>query len=132
MSEIRRRNPFSGKVRNIFGDGVFDGGSAVLDIGDRFEVTDVDEESETLGFVVVDERPAMTAAYRVNGRNAAVYRPGGGSYAVSTTAFARLIGDPVFRVLAGLLAILAAAAQIHVSIAELLSGAAARPEDANR
>ena len=109
--------------RNVLGGGVFDGGSVALDIGDRFEVTDVDEKSETRGFVVADERPAMTVAYRVIGSNAVVYRPGGGHYAVSTSVFARFIGDPLFRLLAALFAFAAAGTQAYVSILQILGGA---------
>ena len=104
--------------RTIFGAGVFEGGAVELDAGDLFEVTEVDSESQTLGFVLVDERPAMTAAYRVVGSNATVYRPGGGSYGVTTSIFARFLGDPVFRVLAGFLVISSATAQLIISLME--------------
>lgn len=111
--------------RNIVGEGVYDGGRVTLEVGDRFEVTEINNKSETLGFVVVNERPGLTAAYRVNGSNATVYRPGGGSYAVATTAFSRLTHDPLFRILAWLFAIAAASAQVLASIAQLIDGASA-------
>ena len=104
--------------RTIFGAGAFEGGTVDLDAGDLFKVTEVDSDSQTRGFVLVDERPAMTAAYRVVGSNAKVSRPGGGSYDVTTSIFARFLGDPLFRVLAGFLVISSAASQLLISIME--------------
>lgn len=105
--------------RNVFGGGVFNSGSVALAAGDRLEMTEIDEGSSTRGFVTIDERPAMTAAYRVVGSEARVYRPGGGDYSISSSILARFSGDPIFRLLAGILVIASAGAQLLMSAIEL-------------
>jgi uncharacterized protein YjbI with pentapeptide repeats len=102
----------SGKVtmigRSIFwglNDKIFEAGSVNLDMGDQFFVDT--PQSEAFGFAVVNERPAMTAAYRVVGRRAHVVRPGPNAsssskvagYPVSISFLDRLLHDPIFQVL---------------------------------
>jgi hypothetical protein len=99
----------SGRVamlgRSAFRKDVFEAGNVTLDAGDRFEVQRPDADVPTLGFVVVDERPAFTAAVRIAGRAAAITRPGGSVRTVSASLLGRLFGDEIFRATSALLAL---------------------------
>ena len=78
---------------------VFNAGSISLDAGDQFRV--VGAETPAYGFVVVDERPGMIAAYRVQGRQGVVSRPGPtvSGYSVSVSFLERILNDRLFRAL---------------------------------
>ncbi|MEO5358325.1 MAG: formylglycine-generating enzyme family protein [Nitrospirae bacterium YQR-1] len=84
----------SGKVtmlgKTILSD-VFNVGENTLDAGDQIKVED--EESLSYGFVLLDERAAMTASYRAIGKQAKITRPGGHNYSISTTIYNRLMKD---------------------------------------
>jgi hypothetical protein len=84
--------------RSVFRENIFEAGAFALAAGDQFKV-----EGPTLGFVVADERPALTAAYRVVSDVGTVIRPGGGEYPVSASILGRLLADDWFRALAGAL-----------------------------
>jgi len=88
--------------RSIFREDIFEAGAITLEAGDQFDVA-----GQTLGFVVADERPALTAAYRVIARTGTVIRPGGGTYTVSASLLGRLFSDDLFRALSALLALAA-------------------------
>jgi hypothetical protein len=51
-----------------------------------------------------DERPALTVAYRVEGYEATITRPGGGSYVVKPSTYERIVNDQFFRYVSGVLA----------------------------
>ena len=95
----------SGQVRmlgrSILGDDVFEAGRAELDAGDHFTVEDPEDES--LGFVVADQRPGLTAAYRSVGTRGRVTRPGGGNYPLQVSFFQQLRNDHPFRIAASVL-----------------------------
>ncbi len=91
----------SGKVtmleRSLFEGNIFEADSVVLDAGAMFKVDD--PASPALGFIVADERPAFTAAYRVVGNKASVTRAGGGVYPLSVSFLKRLLYDHFFQAL---------------------------------
>lgn len=80
-----------------FSDEVYEAGSVDLDLGDTF-IVDA-PASEAVGFAVINERPALSAAYRVNGRRAQIIRPGpaASGYPVSISFLDRLLNDRFFR-----------------------------------
>lgn len=101
----------SGRVtmlRNaMLGKTVFEAGAIELDLGDQFDVTKPDPLSPTFGFLVVDERPGIAAAYRSVGEGATVTRPGGVTYEVSLSLLRRIVYEPYVQgiaVIAGALA----------------------------
>jgi len=85
---LLERTPFLARLAS---GTVFEAGSVTLDAGDQFTVEGV--ESPAFGFIVVDERPALAAAYRVVGRSGRVERPGGQAYSVRVNLRARLVHD---------------------------------------
>jgi hypothetical protein len=93
--------------RSVFGNNIFESGRIVLSVGDLFLVSDPDPRAATLGFVLADERPALTAAYRIVGTRGSVVRPGGGTYDVSASLLGRLFHDDLFRATSAVLAVLA-------------------------
>lgn len=100
----------SGKVSLIGRSAVrgdpFQAGAVELDAGDAVRVSD--PEGAAVGFVVADERPALTAAYYVRGRTMQVTRPGGGTYPISASGFQSLTHDRLSQVVSGVFALLAA------------------------
>jgi hypothetical protein len=116
----------SGKVsmlgRSVFRSNAFEAGSVELNLGDRFHVTDIDPDSTTLGFVLADQAPGLTAAYRIVGSAGSVTRPGGGMYTVTTSVYQRFLSDTVFRVLAGILITIAAIAQLGSFVIDAWNG----------
>lgn len=76
---------------SIFSRNVFEAGSVELHAGDQFKIDDA--ASPALGFVVADERPALTAAYQVAARKASII--GGTLYPVSLLN--RILNDHLFQ-----------------------------------
>ena len=113
--ETETTNPVlrSGKVtmlgRALLGGRVFNAGTVELDTGDQIEVQE--PAAAALGFVLADERPGLTAAYRAVGRRAEVSRPGGGLYNISISLLTRIVREPLVQgasiLLGGLLSIVA-------------------------
>ena len=116
----------SGKVsmlgRSVFRSTAFEAGSAELNLGDRFHVTDIAPESTSLGFVLADQDAGLTAVYRIVGSAGSVTRPGGGMYTVTTSVFQRFLSDTLFRVLAGILIVSATFAQLGSFVIETKLG----------
>ena len=89
----------------LYGGDVFEAGRVELNVGDQFFVDE--PQSSAHGFVLADERPALTAAYRIVGRKGRVVRPGpGGSspearmgYPVSVSLLDRVLHDRLFQAL---------------------------------
>ncbi|MBB4635894.1 hypothetical protein [Longimicrobium terrae] len=84
-------------VRSLWGNGVVMAGSRELGIGD--EVTIDRPLSPELGLVRVDERPAMSVAYRADARSVRVGRPGGSDYRIRMYAVERVLADPMLQAL---------------------------------
>jgi hypothetical protein len=102
-SAVLRDGAVSVLVPSVFSGAYFEAHRITLGAGDGFRVSGTSIASGTEGFVLADERPALTAAYRVSGRRATVVRPGGGSYDVRVSEYQRIIHDEFFRVVMGLL-----------------------------
>jgi hypothetical protein len=100
----------SGKVtligRSIFGSDRFEAGSVELDAGDVIEV--VDPDGPARGFVLVDERPALTVAFQAQGRRMTITRPGGGTYPLSASVLQRIVRDRLSQAVSLLVAVLVA------------------------
>jgi uncharacterized protein YjbI with pentapeptide repeats len=98
----------SGKVtmleHSLFSDNVFIASSVDLSAGDTFKVHEM--KSPSMGFIVVDERPCLTAAYRVIGNKAIITRPGGGEYPLSVSFLKMLLYDNLFQGVSTLFGIL--------------------------
>jgi hypothetical protein len=95
-------------VHKVIGGERFEARQETLRAGDLFLV---EHDVETAGFVVIDERPALTAAYRISGKKAFIQRPGGGDrIPLAATLFQRLLNDDVFQVVAWVLACISALA----------------------
>lgn len=110
---------------------VFEAGSVALDAGDQFRVEDA--ETEAYGFVVVDERPGLTAAYRVQGRRGIVSRPGPttSGYSVSVSFVDRILHDRLFQAFSMAFAALIALITLVTFVMDWLSfRQAARPAPA--
>ncbi|MEZ5320102.1 MAG: hypothetical protein R2752_22060 [Vicinamibacterales bacterium] len=116
--------------RTAFGNNIFEARRVELSAGDQFQVAEPDPDAPTLGFILADERPALTAAYRVVGRRGTVVRPGGGSYTISASALGRLFGDDLFRAISAVLAVLgtfATIAAVIVALAQMAQAPAPPP-----
>lgn len=107
-SAILRDGIVSVLVPSVFSGAYFEAQRISLGAGDGFRVSGTSTASGTEGFVLADERPALTAAYRVSGRRATVLRPGGGSYDVRVSEYQRIIHDEFFRLVMGLLGFIGA------------------------
>lgn len=89
--------------------GLFEAGTVELEAGDQFHAKGA--ETESYGFAVVDERPGLTAAYRVQGRRGIVSRPGpsASGYSISVSLMDRILNDRLFQAVslasAGILAV---------------------------
>lgn len=81
--------------RSVFSERVFEAGSVGLRAGDQFRV-DM-QESPSLGFVLADDEPGLTAAYRSVAQQGLVVRPGGGEFLISVPWLDQLLNDPLFR-----------------------------------
>jgi hypothetical protein len=101
----------SGRVtmlgRSVFRHNVFEAGGLSLEAGDQFVVT-----GESVGVAVVDERPALTAAYRVIATSGQVVRPGGGGYRVAASTLGQLFNDELFLALSALFALSAGVVEV--------------------
>ena len=86
--------------RSIFRDNVFEAGSLSLEAGDQFVV-----RGDSVGVAVVDERAALTAAYRVIATSGQVVRPGGGGFGVAASTLGQLFNDDLFLAISALLAL---------------------------
>jgi hypothetical protein len=89
----------SGKVtkfmNSIIWSSAFTAGSVELDAGDQ--VTIEAPTSSELGLIRIDERPALTVAYRAEAPSVKVARPGGGQYWVRMSSAERALADPVLQ-----------------------------------
>ena len=109
---ILREGSVAVLVETAFGTDRFEARREPLDAGDLFRIVDPDPDYQTDGFVVADERPALTAAYRVGGGRGYRQRPGGGGYYVAATTYQRILHDEFFQMLSGGLVILAGLAAV--------------------
>lgn len=82
----------------------YDARTKDLDAGDFFRVRRPSEQQPAMGFVVIDERPAMTAAFRVIGREGTIERPGGGESRIANGIFSRFANDEFLRALVAVIA----------------------------
>jgi hypothetical protein len=122
-------------VETAFGTERFEARRELLEAGDVFRIEDPDPRNPTDGFVVADERPALTAAYRVGGLRGRRLRPGGGGYDVVVTTYQRILHDEFFQLLSWVLVFLAGLAAIGQLAASLKPDAppvAASPESDTR
>jgi hypothetical protein len=103
---ILREGSVAVLVETAFGLDRFEARRESLEAGDLFRIVEPDPDIPSDGFVVADERPALTAAYRVGGRRGHRQRPGGGGYDVEATIYQRLLRDEYFQMLSSLLALL--------------------------
>jgi hypothetical protein len=86
-------------VRPIFYGEMFEAGDTTLAAGDYFGVpgSDVGREPDAVGFFVADERPGLTAAYRVVGLAGQVTRPGGSQFTVAAPLYSRFFHDSLLQ-----------------------------------
>ena len=96
----------------------YDAETKELDAGDFFSVGQVNPEIHPRGFVVADERPAMTAAFRIVGREGIVERPGGGESRIASDIVSRFSKDKLFRVLVALIAAILGLVTLGAAIVE--------------
>jgi hypothetical protein len=120
-SAVLRSGRVTLRERSIFGQNVYEAGSVDLETGDFFQVERSSGSEQSRGFIVIDERPGMTAAFRAVGRKAVVGRPGGGEYPVTSRLFQRLLNDVGIQVLSALLAALVGIVGFAASVIELRS-----------
>jgi hypothetical protein len=99
-------------VETAFGKEMFEARRELLEAGDLLRVVNADATVPTDGFVVADERSALTAAYRVAGERAHRQRPGGGGYDFAATMYQRVFHDEFFQMLSGVLVFLAGLAAV--------------------
>ena len=102
----------------------FDAGTKNLEAGDFFRVGILNQPTGATGFVVVDERPAMTTAFRVVGKQASIERPGGGEVQIATGITSRLANDPLLQ---WLLAVISAIVSV-ISVSAAIVGGLDRPD----
>jgi len=102
----------SGKVVLIgsskFSNNCFEAGFEQLNLGDRLVFDN--QESKGFGFVVVNEKAGMEAAYRVESKKARIIRPGPqkdrSGLLISATFLDRLFNDPFFKGLSFIIGVL--------------------------
>jgi hypothetical protein len=109
---ILRNGSVAVLVETAFGEERFEAHSEPLEAGDLFRVIDPDPRNPTDGFVVADERPALTAAYRVGGLRGYRQRPAGGGYDVVATTYQRILRDEFFQMLTWVVVFLAGLAAV--------------------
>jgi hypothetical protein len=140
---ILREGSVAVLVETAFGEERFEARREALEAGDLFRVVDPDPRNPTDGFVVADERPALTAAYRVGGARGHRQRPGGGGYDVVATTYQRIVHDEFFQLLSWVLVFLAGLAAVGqlaaslkpdgqpsaATVATALPASAAQPQD---
>lgn len=85
--------------KSLLGNHFFESGVIDLNIGDQFIMED--GETKAYGFIVVNEMPAMTAAYRTVGRQGKIITPGpvdnNSGYYISTSLTSRFLNDNFFQ-----------------------------------
>lgn len=85
--------------KSLFANHFFESGTYDLNIGDQFVIEQA--KSKAYGFVVVNENPAMSAAYRVVGKKGRIVTPGPVNeetgYFISTTFLSRFLYDSFFQ-----------------------------------
>ena len=64
-----------------------------LNAVDLFRVAQVNPEGLASGFIVADERPAMTAAFRIARKKATITRPGGVEFPMASDILSRFAND---------------------------------------
>lgn len=110
----------SGRVtlreRTLLNSTQYDMSTRDLDAGDFLRVGQV--SSHGLGFAVVDERPAMTAAFRVIGQKATIERPGGGEAPLAGDILSRFSNDVDLQALIAMIVALAGLISLSVAIVE--------------
>ncbi len=115
----------SGRVtlreKTWFRDTRYDASTNDLEAGDFLRVGQVNPEINATGFAVVDERPAMTAAFRVAGRAATIERPGGGESALTTDIFSRFKNNKVLQALTATIVALVGLVTMSAAIVEGLN-----------
>ncbi len=116
---ILREGSVAVLVETAFGTDRFEAHREPLEAGDLFRIVDPDPGNQTDGFVVADERPALTAAYRVGGGRGYRQRPGGGGYDVVATTSQRILRDEFFQMLSWVLVLLAGLAAVGQLAASL-------------
>src|SRR5688572_136517 len=73
--------------------GLHDASMVDLNAGDFFRVAQVNPEGLASGFIVADERPAMTVAFRIARKKATITRPGGVEFPMASDIFSRFAND---------------------------------------
>ncbi len=85
--------------KSLIGNHFFESGTFNLNIGDQFVMEE--EDDKAYGFIVVNENPAMTAAYRMVGRRGKIITPGpvdiNSGYYISTSLISRFLYDNFFQ-----------------------------------
>lgn len=112
----------AGKVtligKSIFSSDVFEGGSVELDAGDQVDVPE--DAGVARGFMVADERPALTAAYQVVSEQMVITRPGGGTFPLTASFVDSVTHDRVSQLISVVSAILVVLAAIGSVIFDAL------------
>ena len=109
-------------ARPIFGDAMFQAARIELHAGDHFAIGPqaADEAPPSaVGFVLADERPALTALYRIVGRRAQITRAVGSQLPVEAPLVSRFIHDKVLKTIVQVIAFVAALATF---VSSLLQG----------
>jgi hypothetical protein len=81
--------------QSLLGSSRYAAGTADLRAGDRFTV--LRPHGPAVGFMQVDERPALTVAYRVLGTSGQVSRFASKGYSVGTSLRERVLSDSVLQ-----------------------------------
>lgn len=94
---------------NLVGSGqYFEAGSEKLYLGDCLEF----EGKEAIGFVAVNDDPALQVSYRIEAEEAVVRKPGpkgkGSGYRISASLYDRFVNDRLFQGLSLIIAVLVA------------------------
>lgn len=100
----------------------YDADTRSLGAGDFFQVGEIDQSTRATGVAIMDERPAITAAFRVVGTTATIERPGGGTSELYTDIFTRLRNDRFLQGLAALIGMLVGLMGLCAAIVEGLNG----------
>lgn len=105
----------------IFAGAMFQEDTDDLRAGDHFSVRSAGSRASTdaLGFIIADERPALTAVYRVEGLEGQIIRPGGGQIVIAASLLNRLKHDTLLQ---GLVQVLIFVAGLATLISSLLQG----------
>ena len=106
------------RERSIITRTLYEAGAQDLEAGDYFAVNKRNDDVPARGLVVVDERPAMTTAFRIIGREATIERPGGGRYPISTELLSRFANDRVFRFTSAIIAAIIGLITLSAAVVE--------------